>query len=96
MIYYLHMETYEHFKERMLKDKEIRDEYERLGPEYEVAEMIIRKRLESGLSQSDFAKKIGTKQSAISRLESGSYNPSIAFLGKVAKALGMKLVVSFS
>lgn len=92
----MNMIDFETFKKKALKNKIIREEYERLGPEYEVATMIIKKRLESGLSQSEFAKKIGTKQSAVSRLESGSYNPSIAFLGKVAKALGVKLVVTFS
>ena len=37
-----------------------------------------------------------TKHSAISRLESGDYNPSVRLLEKVAKALGLKLIVSFS
>ncbi|MBT4056345.1 helix-turn-helix transcriptional regulator, partial [Candidatus Peregrinibacteria bacterium] len=59
-------------------------------------EAIIAKRLEQGLTQSELAQKIGTKQSAISRLESGNYNPSFTFLEKVAKALNLNLIVSLS
>ena len=42
------------------------------------------------------ADKIGIKQSNISRLESGNYNPSLAFLKKVAKGLGKELHISFT
>jgi len=39
---------------------------------------------------------MGTKQSAISRFESGSYNTTIGFLYKVADALDTKLTISVS
>ena len=42
-----------------------------------------------------YADKIKTKQSAISRLESGEYNPSIELLAKVANALGKELQINF-
>ncbi|MBU1349648.1 MAG: helix-turn-helix transcriptional regulator [Patescibacteria group bacterium] len=58
--------------------------------------MIIKKRIQQGLTQTELAKKIGTKQSAISRLERGTYNPSLAFLRKLVEALGVKLHLSFS
>jgi len=56
---------------------------------------IIKQRTKKGLTQADLAKKIGTKQSAISRLERGTYNPSLAFLKKIAKALDKELHVCF-
>ncbi|MBU1954181.1 helix-turn-helix transcriptional regulator [Patescibacteria group bacterium] len=90
------MKTYSSFKKQLLKDKEISKAYNELAPEFAIARTIIEKRLEKGLSQSELAKKVGTKQSAISRLESGNYNPSIGFLGKVAKALNLYLDVSLS
>ena len=90
------MKSYSTFKKRLLKNKEIRKAYEELAAEFSIAEAIIEKRLEKGLSQSELAKKVGTKQSAISRLESGSYNPSISFLKRVAKALNLHLVISLS
>lgn len=90
------MENFEKFKKRMLKDPEVRAAYDALEPEFELAAAIIRKRLEKKMSQAALAKKMGTKQSAISRLESGEYNPSLTLLRKVAKALDSKLTVSFS
>lgn len=87
------METYKNFKTKLLKDKEIKKAYEKLGPEFDFIAMLIKKRLERGLTQTALARKIKTKQSAISRLESGNYNPSLAFLQKVAKALKCRLEV---
>lgn len=90
------MKSYSSFKKRLLKDKEVRKAYDTLEPEFAIAQAVIEKRLETGLTQTALAKKIGTKQSAISRLESGSYNPSITFLEKVAKALNLNLIVSMN
>lgn len=87
------MKTYKDFKKQALKDKEVREEYNNLASEFTIAQAVIKKRLEKGLTQTDLAKKVGTRQSAISRLESGRYNPSIHFLEKVAKALSLNLVV---
>ena len=87
---------YSDFKKRILKDPEIKAEYDRLGPRYEIIEAIIRKRLEKGMSQKQLAEKMGTKQSALSRLESGNYNPTLAFLRKVATALGSEVHVSLT
>ena len=90
------MKTYASLRKELLKDPEIRAAYDALEPEFELAAAIIRKRLEKKMSQATLAKKMGTKQSAISRLESGEYNPSLTLLRKVAKALDSKLTVSFS
>jgi len=90
------MKTYSNFKKNLLKNKEICKEYDALVVEFEIAETVISKRIERGMSQLELAEKINTKQSAISRLESGNYNPSIRLLEKVAKALDLKLSISFS
>jgi len=86
--------TYKQFKRELLKNKKIRDAYENLGPEFAVITMIIKERIKKGLSQKELARKIGTKQSAISRLESGTYNPSLSFLQKVSEALDARLKIS--
>ena len=48
------------------------------------------------LTQKELADKIGTRQSAISRLENDDYTPSVEFLDKVAKALDKKLEIRFN
>ncbi|MBS7528866.1 helix-turn-helix transcriptional regulator [Fusibacter paucivorans] len=86
---------FEDAKKIMMENEEFKNEYEALGPIYEIKKELIRLRLEKGLSQKDLAELVGTKQSAISRLENGSYNPSIEFLNKIATALDTKLHVTF-
>lgn len=85
----------DHLKEA-LKNPKFKAEYDRLGPEYELISSVIAKRIEKKMTQKQLAKKIGTKQSAISRLESGNANPSFTFLQKVADALGTRLEIRFS
>ena len=82
-------------KEDWLKDPEFKKDYDALAPEYELIDKIIEKRIEKRMTQKDLAQKIGTRQSAISRLESGTSNPTFGFLQKVAIGLGTKLNVTF-
>ncbi|MCL5011023.1 MAG: helix-turn-helix transcriptional regulator [Patescibacteria group bacterium] len=88
------MKNYKQLKNRLLKDKEVKKSYEALRPEFEFITAIIKKRIEKGLTQKMLAKKLGTKQSAISRLESGAYNPSFAFLKKIVNAMNLELKIS--
>lgn len=90
------MKSYKTFKKQLLKDKTIQQAYNKLEPEFVLVQKLIEKRLKQGLTQAQLAKKLGTKQTAISRLESGTYNPTIGFLSKVAAALKVKLTISFS
>lgn len=82
------MATYAQLKKKMLADARVKASYEALGPEFVLVRELIKKRLAAGLSQNALARKVGTKQSAISRLESGTYNPTVGMLRKVARALG--------
>ena len=88
------MKTFASLKKKWMKNAEFRKEYDALGPEFALAETLIKQRIEKGFTQAQLAKKIGTKQSAISRLESGSYNPTLEVLKKVAHALGSKIEIS--
>ncbi len=90
------MTNYKTLKAKLLKDKVIKAAYKDLGPEFSLVEMIIEKRLKQGLTQEQLAKKIGSKQPVISRLEQGTYNPSLKFLSRVAAALEAKLTVTLS
>lgn len=88
------MKSYRSAKKRLLKDAVIRNGYERLGPEFAVIQKMIDQRSKNGLTQAQLASKIGTKQSAIARFESGSYNPTVQFLHKLAQALDVRLKIS--
>ncbi len=85
---------WEDVKKELLQDPEFKKEYDALEVEFSIITQVIQKRLDKGLTQKQLAEKVGTKQSAIARLEGGNSNPSIAFLEKVAKALDSKLQVS--
>ena len=87
---------FEVWEKEALKDPAFKAEYDRLQPEFAVINAIFEARREKGITQKDLAEKIGTKQSVISRLESGKANPSIAFLKKLAAALNTKLEIKFS
>ena len=84
------------WKRQVLKNPKIKAEYDKLQPEFEVIRAIIRARANTGITQKELAEKMGTKQSVISRLESGNANPSIGFLKKLAAALDTKLEIKFS
>jgi len=88
------MKNYKQFRAKLLKNKETRQAYEKLGPQFALIEMIIKKRIEKGITQKELAQRIGSKQSSVSRLESGVYNPSFLFLKKIASALDTKLKIS--
>lgn len=90
------MQSYSSIRSRLLKDEKTNREYQALGPEFAVIELLIRRRLAQGISQAVLAKRVGTKQSAISRFESGEYNPTLGFLQKVAKALQANLTMTIS
>jgi len=82
---------FEVWEKEALKDPKLRAEYDKLQPQF----AILRARIEKRLTQKELAQKIGTKQSVISRLESGRANPSVAFLKKLAQALNSHLEIRF-
>lgn len=90
------MSKWEDVKKELLSDPEVKKEYDRLAPRYAIISEMIAARLKKGLTQKDVAQKLGTKQSAIARLESGNVNPSLEFLHKVAQVMGYKLQVHLS
>jgi DNA-binding XRE family transcriptional regulator len=67
-------------KKKNLQNEEVRQELKNNEAEYRIIEEIITARQEKNLTQRDLAELVGTKQSNISRLESGNYNPTLEFL----------------
>ena len=77
-----------------MEDPEFRAEYEKADVEFAVLESLIRARTNAKLSQAEVARRIGTTQSAIARLEAGGVSPSIATLRRYAEATGAKLEIN--
>ncbi|HEY4518607.1 MAG TPA: helix-turn-helix transcriptional regulator [Candidatus Paceibacterota bacterium] len=90
------MITLKQLKKKLFKDPAVKKAYDDLGPEFEILSLLIRKRIEEGLTQKQLAKKLKTKQSAISRFESGRYNPTLEFLRNMANALGADIKFSIT
>ncbi len=80
-------------KKRWMSDPEFRKEYEKADEEFAIVEELIRARTKARLSQAELAKKIGTTQSAIARLEGGGVSPSLSTLRRYAEATGTRLRV---
>lgn len=86
---------FDKFLKDSLKNPKIKAEYDRLQPEFAVIQAVLDARRNKRLTQKELADRIGTKQSVISRLESGRANPSVRFLKKLAQALNSHLEINF-
>ncbi len=62
-----------------------------------VAQLIYEARISRGLTQKELADRIGTKQSAIARLEDADYDGhSLSMLQKIAGALNQRVEIKFA
>lgn len=86
--------TLDQYVDEKMKDREFKEAWQKLDGEFELLESMISARERAGISQAELAKRIGTKQPALSRLEKGGYKKAtIETLQKIADAMGLKLVV---
>jgi ribosome-binding protein aMBF1 (putative translation factor) len=72
-----------------------RREQARLAPYEEIARLVIRHRMELGLTQQELAERVGTSHSAISRIESGRHKTKPETLQRLAHALELRFVMGF-
>jgi DNA-binding transcriptional regulator YiaG len=80
-------------KAELMVDEEFRREYESLNEEFSVAAQLIEARMKANLTQEEVARRMGTTQSVVARLESGSPLPSLRSLKRYASAIGGKLEI---
>ena len=76
------------------QDPEYREAYDELGPEFELARVLIEARVGAGLTQVQLAERMNTAQSVVARLESGRAHPSTRTLEKIARCTGTRLKIS--
>ena len=80
--------------QRLMKDPDYRKEYQKTQPFEELALKIVRYRCEAGLTQTQLARKIGTSQSTIARIESLEYGRmTMTTLNKIVEALNLELKI---
>ena len=87
------MLSHKELKTRALARPDVKAEYDKLEEEFALLDEFLKARAAAGFTQAEVAERIGTTQSAIARLESGSnrHSPSLATLRKYAHALGCRL-----
>lgn len=90
------MSRWQSLEKKLLSDLATKREFDKLAPRYAVISELISARLKNKMTQKDVADRVGTKQSAIARLESGNINPSLDFLHKISTVMGYKLTVHLS
>ena len=56
---------------------------------------LLKARKKAGLTQAELSERSGISQADISRIENGSWNPSIALLQRIADALNATLRIEF-
>jgi len=90
----LHFRDSRNVLARELKNPAFKKAYDGLELEFAIIGALIDARAKRGMTQAKLAKKIGTKQSAIARFESGRSNPTFAFVQKLSDALDLKITAT--
>ena len=80
---------------RWSKGRDYKDAYDALGEEFDLARALIEARTAAGLTQSQLARRMGTSQSYIARLEGGQVRPSTDALERFAQATRTRLRIAF-
>jgi transcriptional regulator with XRE-family HTH domain len=80
---------------RWMKQPKYRRAYDALEEEFVLAGAVIGARRRAGLTQEQLARKMGTTQPVVARLESGNTRPSLRTLERLAEATGSRLLISF-
>ena len=89
------MSSYKEYKEKVLQNAEVKEEYDALQPEYDIIQAMISARVNQNLTQKELSERTGITQADISRIENGTRNPSLSMVKRLAEGLGMKLKLEF-
>ena len=81
---------------KWMKESRYRKAYVALEEEFALASAAMDVRSRAGLTQKALARKMGTTQPVVARLEGGRARPSMRTLDRLAKATGSRLVVTFA
>jgi len=80
-------------KKELLQDEGFRNEYVQLDDEFALASQLIEARRRAQMTQEDVARRMGTTQSVVARLESGHPLPSLRSLKRYAEAVNSRIQI---
>ena len=80
-------------RRQLLADLKVRRALKEDELEFQIAKSIIETRIKMGITQKELARRLKTKQSVISRVETVKTTPTLSFLKRVANSLGTSLRV---
>ncbi len=86
---------YELYLKKFLKKSEHKKMFDDYGRQLEISYQLLQLRKRKKLSQQTLAKKVGTTQSNIARMEAGKQNFSLSTLVKLARVFDKRLEVHF-
>jgi ribosome-binding protein aMBF1 (putative translation factor) len=79
------------------EERAVYDEaYEQAGVALRLAELFYETRVAAGLSQTELARRMGTSQPVIARIEGGASTPTVDMLDRLARATGKRLEIWLS
>ena len=87
--------SWKQFRDEALGDPRVRAGYERAERMIRLGEAVREAREAAGISQAELARRMGTGQPTIARLELGGVDPKLSTIERVSQALGAELVVKF-
>ena len=83
------------FKKQWMKDPKVKKEYDEHKAEFEIAHALLKARLKEDMTQEEVAKKMGTTQSVVARMEGGEQLPSLRSILRYAEAIGRHAELKF-
>jgi len=89
------MTNFQEYLKEELKDASFKKYFDKYSIQLNIGYQIFKLRKKKKMSQALLAKRIGTKQSNIARMEAGEQNFSINTLQKIAQVFNKDLKVSF-
>ncbi|MBI2760415.1 MAG: helix-turn-helix transcriptional regulator [Chloroflexi bacterium] len=88
-------ETWTDLRTELLATPEAQEAYDAAARAFRLGELVRTARERAGISQAELARRVGSTQPSIARLEQGGVDPRLHTLERLGDALGMDLVVEF-
>lgn len=86
---------FQEYLAKKLRNPKFRKYYNEYGKQLEIAYQILQLRKQKGISQAELARRLGTKQSDVARIEAGQQNLTTDTLQRIASAFKCNLKVEF-